>query len=243
MESKKNKFGMVYIVGAGPGDLELITVKGFNILKKADVVLYDFLSSLGFLKFVPQRCEKICVGKSDGFHILEQKKINQLLFEKAKEHEVVVRLKSGDPFVFSRGIEEARFLKNKGVNYEIIPGVTTAFAGPVSFGIPLTVKDKIQSVAVITGRKKYKNADIYAPKPHNGTIVYLMAVSNIANIVKALINAGWEKSTPCAFIENATKKNERLIKGTIAVIEKSALKNKVVSPSVLVVGEVLKYRV
>ncbi len=235
----KNKKGKVYIVGAGPGDPDLISVKGLKILKKADCVLYDFLSSPELLNYTKTSCEKICVGKKDKLHLKEQKETNRLLYNKALIHKSVVRLKGGDPFVFSRGIEEVRYLKDKEIEVQVVPGITSAFAGPVSFGIPLTIKDKIQSVAVITGRKKDSNADIDAPEC--GTLVYLMAVANIKNVVKALLNAGRDKDTPCAFIEKATYKDERITLATIGTIEKKAKKANVRPPAVFIVGEVLNY--
>jgi uroporphyrin-III C-methyltransferase len=234
----KNKNGKVYIVGAGPGDPELISVKGLKMLKKADCVLYDFLSAPELLQEVKKSSEKICVGKKDGLHLKEQEQTNRILFQKSLVHKKVVRLKGGDPFVFSRGSEEAKYLKDKGVEVEVIPGITSAFAGPVNFGIPLTVKGKIQSVAVVTGRKKDVNAEIEAPKC--GTLVYLMGVSNISNIVKALIKSGRNQNTLCAFIENATRTNERITVATINTIEKVAKKEGVKPPAVLVVGEAVK---
>jgi len=232
------KKGKVYIVGAGPGDWELISVKGLNRLKEADVVLYDFLVSEKLLGFLPDKAEVICVGKRDGLHLLEQKKINDLLYKKAKENKIVVRLKGGDPFVFSRGIEEALYLKKRGVPFEVIQGITSAFAAPQSFGIPLTRKGKYSSVAVLTGRKS-NGASIDAPACD--TLLYLMAVSNIKNVVKAIIESGRGKKTPCAFIERATTPQERIITGNLSNIIGKAKKYKLRSPAVFVVGQVVNY--
>lgn len=226
----------VYIVGAGPGDPELISVKGLKALKKADCVLYDFLSAPELLKHTKRRCEKVCVGKADGLHLMEQKAINRLLYKKSIIYKNVVRLKGGDPFIFSRGSEEARYLVCKGVNIEVVPGITSAIAAPESAGIPLTIKNKISSVAIITGRKKDIDADIEAPSCQ--TLVYLMGVANIANIIKALRKSGRNKNTPCAFIEKATRKDSRVVYATIKTIESRAKKFKVKPPAVLVVGEV-----
>lgn len=234
----KGKYGKVYIVGAGPGDPELISVKGMKTLKKADCVLYDFLSPEGLLKYLKPSCEKICVGKADGFHLKEQEEINRMLYEKSLVYSNVVRLKGGDPFLFSRGYEEAKYLSLHKVNFEIIPGITSAIAGPESFGIPLTVKNKIQSVGIVTGRKKDIGADIDAPLC--STLIYVMAVNNIANVVKALIKSGRDKNTPCAFIERATCKRARIVEGTIGTIERESKKNKVKPPAVFIVGEALK---
>ncbi|MBU4312635.1 MAG: uroporphyrinogen-III C-methyltransferase [Candidatus Omnitrophica bacterium] len=234
----KTKNGRVYIVGAGPGDPELISVKGLKALKKADCVLYDFLSSPELLKYANPRAEKICVGKKDGLHLKEQDEINKLLYKKALQYKNVVRLKGGDPFIFSRGYEEARYLSNKGIGYEVIPGITSAIAGPESYGIPLTIKNRISSVAILTGRKKDINAPIDAPDC--ATLVYLMGVRNIKNIVKALRKSKRSEDTPCAFIEKATNKDSRIVRGTISNIEDNVKKFNVKPPAVLIVGEVVK---
>ncbi|NQT33334.1 MAG: uroporphyrinogen-III C-methyltransferase [Candidatus Omnitrophica bacterium] len=231
----KSNNGKVYIVGAGPGDPELISVKGLNVLKRADCVLYDFLSAPELLEHAKESAEKICVGKADGLHLKEQDETNSLLYEKSLIHKTVVRLKGGDPFIFSRGSEEAKYLREKKVDHEVIPGITSAIAGPESFGIPLTIKNKIQSVAIVTGRKKDKNAEIDAPDA--GTLVYLMAVANIKNVVKALKKSGRKENIPCAFIEKATRKDTRIVRGTIGTIEEKVKKEKVKPPAVLVVGE------
>ena len=246
MQAKKGK---VYIIGAGPGDPELITVKGLKALKKADVIVYDFLAGPELLKSARRSAEKICVGKSDGLHLLEQGAINRLLYEKTKEiHragvatparcKIVVRLKGGDPLVFSRGIEEALYLKKKGIDFEIIQGLTSAFAAPESFGIPLTRKGKYSSVAVLTGRKSNGEA---LDAPACDTLVYLMAVANIENVIKAIIGSGREKTTPCAFIEKGTMGKERVIMGNLSNIAKKAGEYNVQSPAVFIVGEVVKY--
>lgn len=232
------KSGKVYIIGAGPGDPELISVKGLKILKRADCILYDFLSAPELLKHAKKACEKICVGKKDGLHLKEQNEINRLLYKKASEFKKVIRLKGGDPFVFSRGSEEARFLKGKGVDVEVIPGITSAFAGPSSFGIPLTIKNEIQSVAVITGRKSDGEAEIEAPGC--GTLVYLMSVANISNVIKALKKSGRKDEVPCAFIEKATRPDARITVATIGTIEKRVKKEKIKPPAIFIVGDVIK---
>ncbi len=233
------KKGRVYIVGAGPGDPELISVKGLKALKRADCVLYDFLSSPLLLKHVKKSAKKICVGKSDRIHLKEQDEINRLLYNNSLKFKHVVRLKGGDPFIFSRGAEEARFLLESGVDIEVIPGITSAIAGPESFGIPLTVKDKVQSVAILTGRKRDPSADIDAPDCE--TLVYLMAVANIANVVKALVKSGRPASTPCAFMEKVTTPEARITKATIETIADEVKRRRIKSPAVLVVGEAVNY--
>lgn len=233
-----NKNGKVYIVGAGPGDPDLITVKALKVLRKADVIIYDFLANRKLLKSAKRTAEKICVGKADGLHLLEQKPINKLLYEKSRNGRVVVRLKGGDPLVFSRGIEEALYLRKKGVDFEIIHGITSAFAAPGSFGIPLTRKGRYSSIAVLTGRKS-NGEDIDAPACD--TLIYLMAVANIENVVRAILGSGRSKITPCAFIEKATTGEERILTGNLGNIAKKTKTKPVRSPAVFIVGEVVKY--
>jgi len=233
------KYGKVYIVGAGPGNPELITVKGLKALKGADCILYDFLSSPELLKHAKNRCKKICVGKADKLHLKEQDEINGLLLENAKIYKRIVRLKGGDPFIFSRGHEEAAYLLRHGIDVEVIPGITSALAGPESWGIPLTIKNRISSVGIITGRKKDIDAPIDAPSCD--TLVYLMAVRNIDNVVKALRKKGRSGKTPCAFIERATCGNSRIVRATLATIKGEARKAKIKPPAVLVVGKVVDY--
>lgn len=230
--------GKVYIIGAGPGDWELITVKGLKIIKKADVILYDFLASKDLLRFVKKNAQIICCGKSDGLHILQQPQINRLLLKFAQQGKSIVRLKGGDPFVFSRGIEEVLYLKNKGIDFEIIQGVTSAFASPESFGIPLTRKGRYSSIAVLTGRKSNKDK---LDAPDCDTLIYLMAVANIKTVVKTILDSGRNKFTPCAFIERGTTKEERIISGTLSNIIEKVKKHSVKPPAVFIVGDVVKY--
>jgi len=230
--------GKVYIIGAGPGDWELISVKGLKELKKADVIVYDFLASKELLGFTKKSAEVICAGKADGLHILEQGQINKLLYEKSRKGKTVVRLKGGDPFVFSRGIEEALYLKRNKIDFEIIPGITSAFAAPESFGIPLTRKGKYSSVAVLTGRKSNGES---LDAPDCDTLVYLMAVSNVKEVVARIIKSGKTKSTPCAFIERATTKNERITGGNLGNIVQRVKKHAVRAPAVFIVGKIVGY--
>lgn len=230
--------GKVYIIGAGPGDWQLITVKGLKKLQEADAILYDFLASKELLRFAKKNTEIICVGKRDGLHLLEQEKINKLLFEKASEGKVVARLKGGDPLVFSRGIEEVLYLKKKKIDFEIVPGITSAFAAPQSFGIPLTRKGKFSSVAVLTGRKSNNDS---LDAPDCDTLIYLMAFSNIKNVVKAILKSGRDKKTVCAFIEQGTTDRERIVTGNLNNIIAKAQKFRVKAPAVFIVGRIVKY--
>lgn len=232
------KKGKVYLVGAGPGDWELISVKGLKKLKEADVILYDFLASRDLLNFTKKSAKVICVGKTDGLYLLEQNKINKLLYENVKKGKIVVRLKGGDPFIFSRGIEEALYLKNKGIDFEIIPGITSALACPESFGIPLTKKGVFSSVAILTGRKSNQDK-LDAPK--SDTLIYLMATGNIRNVVKTILDSGRNKLIPCAFIEQGTTKRERIIQGNLSNIVEKTHKYQIKPPAVFIVGEIIKY--
>lgn len=230
--------GKVYIVGAGPGDPGLIAVKALKVLKKADCVIYDFLVSPQLLTAAKRSSEKICVGKRDGLHLFEQGRINRLLHKKAKTGGVVVRLKGGDPLVFSRGIEEALYLAKRGIDFEIIPGITSAFAAPQSFGIPLTRRGKYSSVAVLTGRKSSGKA---IDAPQCDTLIYLMGVANIKNVTDAIIKSGRRPDTPAAFIERGTTEGERIVTGNLGNIVRRARMYEIKSPAVFIVGDVINY--
>lgn len=232
------KKGKVYIVGAGPGDWELISLKAVNKLRQADIIYYDFLASKELLKFARGNAQVVCVGKTDGLHLKEQGEINRMLFNSASKGKIVVRLKGGDPLIFSRGIEEILYLKNKGIDFEIIPGITSAFAAPESFGIPLTRKGKFSSVAVLTGRKSNKDK---LDAPACDTLIYLMAVSNIKEVVKVILASGRPKNIPCAFIERGTTNKERIILGNLGNIEGKVEKEHVGSPAVFIVGKIVNY--
>ncbi len=190
------------------------------------------------LRLLKNSAEVICAGKADGLHILEQDQINKLIYEKARKGKIVVRLKGGDPFIFSRGIEEALYLKRKKIDFEIIPGITSAFAAAESFGIPLTRKGKYSSVAVLTGRKSNGES---IDAPDCDTLVYLMAVGNINEVVRVILKSGRSKSTPCAFIERATTKEERIVTGNLGNIADKAKQFSVRAPAVFIAGEIVNY--
>lgn len=230
--------GKVFLVGAGPGAPDLLTLRGHALLRRADVVLYDFLVAPELLHCLRQKTRRICVGKADGLHLLPQGQINRLLLAEARAGKTVVRLKGGDVGLFSRGIEEALFLARHGVPCEIVPGVTSAFAAPMSFGIPLTRRGRLTSVAVLTGRKS-SGAPLDAPDCD--TLVYLMAVRTIDEVVATLLASGRKRSLPCAFIERGTTTEERIVTGTIGTIAAQARKHAVRAPAVLVVGEAVRY--
>ena len=240
------KKGKVYLVGAGPGDPGLMTVKGLNCLRHADVVIYDRLVDESLLNEARPEAQKIYVGKADRLHILEQNSINQLLLEKAREGKVVVRLKGGDPFVLGRGGEEAGILTKHGIPFEVVPGVTSASAVPAYAGIPITHREVASSFAVITGHKASDRGEprISWDKLATGvvTLVILMGMRNLAKIVDELIKHGRSPSTPVAVITQGTTSRQRCLLGTLQDIVDKVGKENLQPPSVVVVGEVVQFR-
>ncbi len=228
------------LVGAGPGDPELITLKGVRVLREADVVLYDALANEKLLDYA-QNAEKIFVGKRKGMHKFIQEKIQDLIVEHALQGKHVVRLKGGDPFVFGRGSEELKFVIKKGIEIDIVSGVTSAIAAPASFGISLTQRGVNESFRVITGtRSDLKlSEDVEAAANSNVTIVVLMGMSKIEKIVKTFKEKG-KTDIPVAIIENGTKKNERLAVGTIGTIIDIINKQGLSNPAIIVIGETVK---
>ncbi|MFN7065123.1 MAG: uroporphyrinogen-III C-methyltransferase [Aquificaceae bacterium] len=235
--------GKIYLVGAGPGDQELLTIKAQKLLKSADAILYDRLVNPEILLLAKPECELIYVGKEDGKHALEQEKINQLLLCYAKTRDIVVRLKGGDPFVFGRGGEEALFLAEHGIDFEVVPGVSSIYSVPAYAGIPLTFRGISSSFAVITGhedpKKEKSNIDWESLRGIN-TLVFLMGVSRRSEIAKRLIEVGRDPKEPVAFIENGTTDKQRII--ITNLYELSTDPPEVNPPAVMVVGEVVKLR-
>lgn len=232
----------VYLVGAGPGDPGLITVKALELIKKADVIIYDRLVSKDLLKHVRDGAELIYVGKRGGKHSFTQEEINKLLLEKAEEGRIVVRLKGGDPFVLGRGGEEAMILVKAGIDYEVVPGVTSAIAAPAAAGIPLTDRRYASSFAVVTGQEepgKKERLDYAAIG--TDTIVLLMGVSNLGRIVQDLLRTR-SRDTPVAIIERGTTEDQRVITSTLGEVVEKAEKMGVRPPAVIVVGDVVRLR-
>ena len=234
--------GKVILVGAGPGDAELITIKGLKAIKEADVIVYDDLISKELLNYAKKDAELIYVGKRKGKHSFKQEEINKILVEKAKEGKLVVRLKGGDPFVFGRGGEEILELKKHNIPYEVIPGITSAIAVPEVAGIPVTHRKVATSFTVVTGHeaedKKEKQVDL--SKLNADTIVILMGITNLENLVKELLqNPKRSKDTPVAIIMEGTTENQRVIKGTLGDIVEKAKKEGAKPPGVIVVGDVV----
>jgi len=238
--------GKVYLVGAGPGDPGLITVKGLDCLKKADTVVYDHLIDLHLLEAVPARTKKLYVGKSAQSHTLEQEGINQLLAGEANRGKTVVRLKGGDPFVLGRGGEEAQFLASKGIPFEVVPGVSSAVAIPAYAGIPVTHRGLASSFAVMSGHKAAgKDKPTVAwDKISTGTdtLVILMTVRNLGSIVASLIANGRPPSTPAAIVSNGASPRQLTVVGRLDNIVIKAKAAGVQPPSVMVVGEVVRLR-
>ncbi|MDR1963281.1 MAG: uroporphyrinogen-III C-methyltransferase [Planctomycetaceae bacterium] len=231
----------VTLIGAGPGDAELMTIKGLNRLKQADVVLYDRLVGEDIISMIPDTAEKICVGKHASRHPVSQDEIGHLLVSKAKQGLHVVRLKGGDPFVFGRGGEEIEYLCNNNIPFEVIPGVSSVTAAGVYAGIPLTHRDYSSSLHIITGHAK-KNGqpdiDFKSLAGLNGTIIILMGIATLENICTGFIEAGMNKQIPAAIIENASLKTQRKFVGTLETLFELSQQNHVVPPSVVIIGTV-----
>jgi uroporphyrinogen III methyltransferase/synthase len=238
--------GKVYLVGAGPGDPGLITVKGLSCLRKADVVVYDRLVDWSVLHEARSDAEKIYVGKSSNHHTLEQEKINQLLIEKAREGKIVVRLKGGDPFVLGRGGEEASALAENGIAFEVVPGVTSAVAVPAYAGIPVTHRGVASSVMIVTGHKVPEENE---PKiawdkisTATDTLVILMGLGNLSYVVDQLVKNGKSPSTPVAVITQGTIGRQRCVVGTLEDILVKVRSENLQPPTVVVVGNVVHLR-
>jgi uroporphyrinogen III methyltransferase/synthase len=229
--------GKVYLVGAGPGSIELITLKGYKLIGRADVILHDHLIPHELLKLAKPDAEIISVGKFASRHTKTQDQINALLIEKAKGNKVVVRLKGGDPFLFGRGGEEAEACVDEGVDFEVVPGVTSALSAPSYAGIPPTHRDFTPNVAIVTGhRRDEKEIEI----PNAGTLIFLMGVANIKKIVDSLLKAGWSPQTRIAAVENGTCYNQRVITGTLDNFVQKIQEENLKTPAIFIVGKVVE---
>lgn len=236
--------GKVYLVGSGPGDPELLTIKAKRLIESAEVVLYDQLPGEAILNMLPESAEKIDVGKYAGNHKLSQWQINELLVKRAKEGKLVVRLKGGDPYLFGRGGEEAQALVKEGVEVEVVPGITSAIAVPAYAGIPVTHRDYASMVTFITGHedptKEETGLDWELLARFEGTLVILMGISMLPRNVKELVKHGKSIDTPVAVIERGTRPDQRVTIGTLADIVGLCKQRKVKAPAVTVVGDVVK---
>ncbi|NOR55786.1 MAG: uroporphyrinogen-III C-methyltransferase [Sulfurovum sp.] len=235
--------GKVYLTGAGPGDLELLTLKALRLVREADVIVYDRLVNKEILKEAQAHCECIYVGKANKHHILPQDEINTLLYEKALKNDVVVRLKGGDSVVFGRGAEEALYLVSKGIDFEFIPGVTSAIAVPEMANIPITHRGKAVSFRVVTGyeapEKGYAQLD-WASFKQDETVIFLMGLHQLKNICTKLMEIGKSKDYPIAVISRGTLKDEKVIVSTLENIYEEA--KDLPTPALIVVGEVVGVR-
>lgn len=233
----------VYLTGAGPGDIELLTIKALKVIQNADVIIYDKLANPEILKEAKKEAETIFVGKEKGYHKVPQDEINEIIYQCALKYKNVVRLKGGDPFVFGRGGEEALYLKQRDIKFEIIPGITSAISVPAYAGIPVTHRGVTPSFRVVTGHRKSNDniANInWKSFIEDETIIFLMGLHNIELIVTKLLEVGKPKNYPCAIISKGTTKDQIVITGTLEnIVVKS---KKAVSPSIIIIGEVVKLR-
>ena len=238
--------GKVYLIGAGPGDPGLITVKGQECIARADVVIYDHLANEELLSFASADAELIYAGKVGGIHNREQRQINELLVEKALAGKVVARLKGGDPFVFGRGGEECEALADAGILFEVVPGVTAGIGAPAYAGIPLTHRDVTTSVAFVTGHehpgKETSEIDWERLSLGSGTVVFYMGMKNLPQITENLIAHGRSPETPVALIRWGTRPEQQILIGTLVDIAGKAGKAGFKAPAIIVVGEVVKLR-
>ena len=233
--------GSVSLVGAGPGDAELLTLRAWRRLQTAEVLVYDNLVGPGIVDFAPATAERIYVGKSAGNHTLPQEDICQLLLEKAREGKRVVRLKGGDPFVFGRGGEEMDVLLQQAVPVEIVPGITAALGAGASFGFPLTHRDHAQSCVFVTGHLKDHSVELDWPAlARSGqTLVIYMGVTGLDIISARLQAAGLPGATPAALVYRATWPNQKIHRGTLATLPAVARDNQVKPPTLIVIGSVV----
>jgi uroporphyrin-III C-methyltransferase len=234
--------GRVVLVGAGPGDPELITVKGARALAEADVVVYDRLAAPALLDLVPRGANRIYAGKEPGRQAMEQHEIGALLVQEAASGHVVVRLKGGDPFVFGRGGEEMLACEEAGIPVEIVPGITSAVAAPASAGIPLTHRSVARSFAVVTGSTAHAEdtVDLTRMATATDTLVVLMAAGKLTETCTTLIDAGRPGSTPAAVVQWAWTDDQRTVVGTLDDLSTLAAAASIGPPATLVVGDVVK---
>ena len=235
------KTGKVWLVGAGPGDVGLLTIKGREALEGADVIVYDHLVNKDLLAMFGEGKEWIDVGKQAGHHLISQEEIQKILQREAKQGKQVVRLKGGDPFLFGRGGEEARELADAGIDFEIVPGVTSALAVPAYQGIPVTHRDYASSLHIITGHKRGESQEpinFQALASLEGTLVFLMGVTTLPQITESLMEAGMDPETPAAILQEGTTAGQRRVPGTLKTLAAKAAKEQIRPPAVIVVGQV-----
>ncbi|MBH0160705.1 uroporphyrinogen-III C-methyltransferase [Fictibacillus sp. 26RED30] len=237
--------GKVYLVGAGPGDPGLITVKGLRCIQEADVILYDRLVNKELLSYAKNDCDLIYCGKLPNYHFMKQETINSFLVKHAQKGKVVTRLKGGDPFVFGRGGEEAETLARSRIPFEVIPGITSGIAAPAYAGIPVTHRNIASSYAVVTGhRKKGEEDELKWESLANGidTLAIYMGVGNLGYICEQLTKNGKSKETPVALVQWGSLESQRTVTGTLDTIEDIVVREHIENPSMIIVGEVVRLR-
>ncbi|SFV56170.1 Uroporphyrinogen-III methyltransferase [hydrothermal vent metagenome] len=235
--------GKVYLTGAGPGDIELLTVKALRVVREADVIIYDRLANPEILKEAKDGCAFVYVGKEDKHHILPQEEINEVIYQNALKYESVVRLKGGDPFVFGRGGEEGIYLKERDIEFEFIPGITSAIAVPEYAGIPVTHRGITVSFRVVTGHESSGKDHSQIPWQNyktDDTIIFLMGLHRLEIITKKLIEIGKPKDYPVAVISRGTTKYEKTVVGTLDTIWELA--KDLPTPALIIVGKVVNLR-
>jgi len=235
--------GKVYLTGAGPGDIELLTVKALRVIKEADAIIYDRLANPEILEHAKDGCEFIYVGKEDGRHIMPQDDINEVIYQNALKYENVVRLKGGDPFVFGRGGEEALYLLERNIKFDVIPGITSAISAPAYAGIPVTHRGVAVSFRVVTGHESPNKKVSQIPWDNfktDDTIIFLMGLHNLPKISKKLIEIGKAADYPVAVISRGTTVEQTVVVGTLSDIVEKA--KDVPTPALIVVGRVVELR-
>ncbi len=234
--------GKLTVVGAGPGDVDLITLKGIKALQRADVVLYDALVDSELLEYAPN-AEHIFVGKRKGCYAYQQEQINELIVQRASLNKHVVRLKGGDPFVFGRGAEEMEYAASHGLDVEVVPGISSSVAVPAAQNIPVTKRGATESFWVITGTtKEHKlSADVALAAKSNATVLILMGMSKLKEITELFKKEG-KSNLPVAIIQNGTTDNEKIGIGTVSTIVNQAKEQQLSNPAIIVLGEVVKHR-
>ncbi|WP_417820522.1 uroporphyrinogen-III C-methyltransferase [Terasakiella sp.] len=242
MPSDQNIRNRVVLVGAGPGDPDLLTIRALRMIEQADVIVHDRLVTDEILSLVPDHVEKVFVGKAPGRHILKQEEINALLFELACKHKLVVRLKGGDPFVFGRGSEEAEFLLKKNIPFEVVPGITAAAGCGAAARIPLTHRGVARSVRFVTGHYK-EGADLdidwASLNDPEMTVVIYMGLQNLDSIAENMIKAGRAANTPAAIIENGATPAQRIAYTTLERLPETKRQGDFKPPSLLIIGHVI----
>ena len=235
--------GRVFICGAGPGDPALLTLKAAKLLKTCDVVLYDRLVTNKIIELIPDKCKRIYVGREIGDSSCHQDRTNNLMVAHAKNGEKVLRLKGGDPFIFGRGGEEAEYLREHNIKFEIVPGITSPIASAVYAGIPITHRKFSSSVAIVTGHESAGKEEsiVKWDKLANAvdTVIIMMGIGRLRQISADLINAGMDKNTDAAVIENGTTSKQKLVKGTLENIADLSKKAKIAPPAIIIIGKVV----